>query len=193
MYCKNKISIIKRAFKSKSQNFNHEIKQIVICFFSNRKFRKRQTFIKIVFRIRKFWKNLSLMSTTKIFFSLKHRSLNLFFNCFSIKYLRRFHFNYKIQKNFVLIFIIIWHVVNDCRNFLIRNEFIIFSCRNWIICAFVVFFEYNNLQKYTLIEIFKKFRKKKRIVFQIFFSKFHFYDSLFVVIIINHYFIIENW
>ena len=99
----------------------------------------------------------------KFFFSLKHRSSNLFFNCFSIEYLRRFHFNYKTQKSFVSIFIVIWHVVSDCRIFSNRREFTIFSCRNWIICAFVVFFECDNLQKYTLVENFTKdFEKKEK-------------------------------
>ena len=52
---------------------------------------------------------------------------NLFFNYFLLKDLNCIYFNYKIQKNFILIFIII-----------------IFSCRDWIICASAVFLEYNN-------------------------------------------------
>ena len=128
-------------------------------------------------------------------FSLKHRSSDLLFNCFSIKYLRRSHFNYKIQKSSVSIFIVIWHIVSDCRILSNRRELTIFSCRDWVICAPVAFLECDNLQKYTLVENFtREFEKKeKRIVSQIFSSKSYSYDSLFVVIMINHYFIIESW
>ena len=178
----HKISITK---SSKSQ----------FVFFRVENFANDKRSLKSLFEFERSKKTCRWRQQQRFFLSLKHRSSNLFFNCFSIKYLRRSHFNYKIQKNFVSVFIVIWHIVNDCRIFSNRRELTIFSCRDWVICAFVVFFECDSLQKYTLVENFtRKFEKKKeRIVFQTFFSKFHFYDSLLVVIMINHYFIIENW